>query len=73
MQFFANPTCVDFLKTILNKASTRGNPVLEGGDIAKIFSDFLARKRAVSYEDPYLEHITRRRQDEFSLVERETE
>ena len=41
---FANPKCAQFLKTILNKASTEENPVLHGGDIAKIFSDFLAQK-----------------------------
>jgi hypothetical protein len=42
---FANPKCADFLKTILNQASTKGNPVLYDGDISKIFSDFLAQRR----------------------------
>ena len=37
-------SCQTFMKTILNNASTNGNPVLEGGDIQKIFADFLAQK-----------------------------
>lgn len=40
-----NPDCITFMKTILNNASTEANPVLEGGDIQKIFSNFLAQRK----------------------------
>lgn len=43
-QTFASTTCQDFMRTALNNASTKANPVLEGGDIQKIFADFLAQK-----------------------------
>ena len=43
-QTFANTVCQDFMGTVLNNASTKANPVLEGGDIKKIFSDFLAQR-----------------------------
>lgn len=33
------------MSTVLNNASTKKNPVLEGGDIQKIFADFLAQKK----------------------------
>jgi RHS repeat-associated protein len=36
--------CQNFMKTILNNASTGHNRVLEGGDIQKMFGDFLAQK-----------------------------
>lgn len=42
---FSNKACQEFMNTILNNASTKGNPVLEGGDIQKIFSDFLAQTK----------------------------
>jgi len=41
----ANPDCQAFMKTVLNNASTRKNPVLEGGDIQKIFGDFLSQSK----------------------------
>ena len=34
-----------FMSTVLNNASTKKNPVLEGGDIQKIFADFLAQNK----------------------------
>jgi len=37
--------CQDFLKTVLNNASTKTNPVLDGGDIQALLSDFLAQKK----------------------------
>lgn len=41
----SNPDCQSFLETVLNAASTGGNPVLHGGDIEAIFADFLAQKK----------------------------
>jgi len=41
----SNPDCQTFMKTVLNNASTRKNPVLEGGDIQKIFGDFLSQSK----------------------------
>ncbi|MEK6281590.1 MAG: hypothetical protein AABN95_14645, partial [Acidobacteriota bacterium] len=41
----ASEECFDFLKTVLNKASKKSNPVLRGGDIRAIFTDFLAQKK----------------------------
>src|ERR1043165_1164965 len=42
---FSNKDCQEFMSTILNIASTKKNPVLEGGDIQKIFADFLAQRK----------------------------
>jgi hypothetical protein len=44
-QTLSNKDCQDFLKTALNNASAKDNPVLHGGDIRKIFADFLAQKK----------------------------
>jgi len=33
------------MKAMLKAASTKDNPVLDGGDIQKIFTDFLAQKK----------------------------
>ncbi|HET6977827.1 MAG TPA: DUF4214 domain-containing protein [Pyrinomonadaceae bacterium] len=40
---FASKDCQDFMRTMLKGASTKNNPVLEDGDIQKIFADFLAQ------------------------------
>lgn len=42
---FATESCREFMKEVLNNASTNKNPVLEGGDIEKIFAAFLAQKK----------------------------
>jgi len=41
------PSCVDFYTRVLNSANvnTKKNPVLEGGDLSKIFEDFLNQKK----------------------------
>lgn len=39
----ANPDCAEFLRAVLNKASTKSNPVMRGGDVKAIFQDFLAQ------------------------------
>lgn len=42
---FATEPCRKFMREVLNIASTPKNPVLEGGDIEKIFAAFLAQKK----------------------------
>jgi hypothetical protein len=42
---FATESCRKFMSEVLNNASTPKNPVLEGGDIEKIFAAFLAQKK----------------------------
>ena len=42
---FSNRDCLEFMSTLLNNASTKKNPVLEKGDIQKIFANFLAQKK----------------------------
>lgn len=42
---FATESCRKFMREVLNNASTPKNPVLEGGDIEKIFAAFLAQKK----------------------------
>lgn len=37
--------CQEFMKAMLMGASTKDNPALEGGDIQKIFADFLAQRK----------------------------
>ena len=36
--------CIDFANRILNAVSTKGNPVLRGGDLQQLFKDFLGQK-----------------------------
>ncbi|HYW73746.1 MAG TPA: hypothetical protein VE961_22170 [Pyrinomonadaceae bacterium] len=40
-------SCSEFYKRVLNSpnVNTKGNPVLEGGDLSKIFQDFLDQKK----------------------------
>jgi len=40
---FSDAGCQTFMSDVLNAASTKGNPVLHGGDIQQIFKDFLAQ------------------------------
>ncbi len=42
---FADPDCFMFLKTVLNRASPKSNPVMRDGDIRDIFGDFLAQTK----------------------------
>lgn len=42
---FATEPCKKFMREVLNKASSKNNPVLEGGDIQKIFAAFLAQEK----------------------------
>jgi hypothetical protein len=42
---FASAACQNFMREALNNASTDDNPVLEGGDIPKIFAAFLAQEK----------------------------
>ncbi len=44
-QTLSNPDCAHFMSRVLNAASSNSNPVLEGGNAAKIFEDFLAQKK----------------------------
>jgi hypothetical protein len=44
-QTYSNKDCQEFMSTVLNNASTEKNRVLEGGDIQKIFADFLAQNK----------------------------
>jgi hypothetical protein len=44
-QTFANKDCQDFMNTVLNNASSKANPVLESGDIQKLFADFLGQRK----------------------------
>ena len=41
---FSNAECQNFMKAMLTTASTPDNPVLEGGDIQKIFAAFLEQR-----------------------------
>jgi hypothetical protein len=42
---FASAACQNFMREVLNNASSDDNPVLEGGDIQKIFAAFLAQEK----------------------------
>lgn len=37
----SKPPCIEFYTRVLNAVSSKKNPVLEGGDLSKIFQDFL--------------------------------
>lgn len=41
----AKQPCIDFYKRILNAVSSKSNPLLRGGDLQEIFTDFLAQKK----------------------------
>ena len=41
----ASGDCLDFLRTVLNDASGKSNRVLEGGDMQKIFNNFIQQRK----------------------------
>ena len=43
-QALSNSDCAGFISRVLNAASSKSNPVLDGGDASKIFTDFLNQK-----------------------------
>jgi len=43
--------CIDFANRILNAVSTKGNPVLRGGNPQELFKDFLGQKNGGYHAD----------------------